>query len=85
MAAEIALATRLDKSSQFMKKGLALLAEDKHLPRQTTELAGAAATTVSLDIRHANVGGGCLNIVWSIQRATRWHKRSGLSKALTKN
>ena len=49
MAAEIALATRLDKSSQFMKKGLALLAEDKHLPRQTTELAGAAATTVSLD------------------------------------
>jgi len=49
MAAEIALATRLEKPSQFMKKGLALLAEGRHRPRQITELAGAAATTISLD------------------------------------
>lgn len=49
MAAEIALATRLEKPSRFIKKGLALLAEDNHRPRQITELAGAAATTISLD------------------------------------
>ena len=49
MAAEIALATRLEKPSQFMKAGLKLLAEDNYRPRQITELAGAAATTISLD------------------------------------
>lgn len=49
MAAEITLAMRLLKSPRFLKLGLQLIESDQYIPRQITELVGAAATTVILD------------------------------------
>ena len=49
ISAEISLSQVAERRPSFYKSGLAMLAEEKYLPRQLTELAGAAATTEMLD------------------------------------
>jgi Tfp pilus assembly protein PilF len=44
MAAEIALASKLERPSVLAKRGSIILSEERHLPRQVSELASALAT-----------------------------------------
>ena len=44
IAAEIAIASLVDKSPRFVKQGRRLLESGGHHPRQITELAGALGT-----------------------------------------
>lgn len=44
MAAEIAIASKLERAPLFAKKGFALLEDGRHLPRQISELAAALAS-----------------------------------------
>jgi tetratricopeptide (TPR) repeat protein len=44
MAAELALAMSIDKSPAFLKPAITMLEERSYVPRQLTELAGAAAS-----------------------------------------